>query len=283
MLTWVETAKGDTHGIIFDHLTAAQSILGHLLDLAGQLVSRGLADFLVEYYTYAATSSMLSVDPRYSEQLLLPSDIARKAQNLVDAQYVGDLCGCWLELLLFIPHIFELRRHVVLTYDVTQPIQLGADDIIKFSELHHRMSRFVPNFSLHSDTYQTCFFYQKAVILYHMTVLETGNQPLHGLHRDTIDATIADAMAHLELIPTTSRINTSLCWPLAVIGSCTNDALVQSSIRLRLQKMSETVSLGNIDKTLALLECLWCRPGPLRNPWTICEAMQEHDLWISFA
>ncbi|KAF2010900.1 hypothetical protein BU24DRAFT_454440 [Aaosphaeria arxii CBS 175.79] len=254
ILCFTETARGDTQGIIFDHLTAAQTTL-----------------------------SMISVNPLYSEQLLLSPDIAKEARALVESHYVGHLCGCWLELLLFIPQIFELRRKIVTTHDTTLPIQLGADEIIEFSEVYHRILRFIPDITSRSDTYQACFVFQKAVILYHLTVLENTVSPSTGAHRNLINDTIADSMGHLECISSSSRINTSLCWPLAVIGSCSDDEVTQSYIRTRLQIMSGVVGLGNIDKTLTLLEYMWCHPNLARSPWTICDAMQEAEMWFSFA
>lgn len=254
-----------------------------LLRNAGQLLNKTLEDFLVEYYTYTATLSMISVNPLYSEQLLLSPEIAQKAQNLVESQYVGHLCGCWLEILLLIPRIFELRRRIVTTYDLTEPIHLGTDDIISFSELHHHILCFVPNLAIQTDTYQAYFVFQKAVLLYHLTVLETASTYPYGAHRSLINDVIRDAIVHLDQIPPNSRINTSLCWPLAVIGSCSKDESVQSSIRTRLRIMLDTVALGNIDKTLTLLEHMWRNSTGIQNPWTICDEMQEHDLWISFA
>ena len=97
-------------GTIFDHLSAANSLLVKLLAQSDTAVPKELKNFVIEYYTYTATVSMISIDARLSGQLFLNFDLEQRARELLTTQYVGNLCGCWLELLLLIPCIFDLGR-----------------------------------------------------------------------------------------------------------------------------------------------------------------------------
>lgn len=246
-------------------------------------IMKALSNFLVEYYTYTATMSMISVDARYSEQLLLASDMEQNAQELVRSKYVGHLCGCWLELLLLIPRIFELGRRIRVATDASTSVALSADHVIAYSELHHNIVSFIPSAAVPAETSEAGHVYQKAVLLYLLTTMNSNGSSLDGRHGNAVSTAVADAMFHLSQINPTARVNTSLCWPLAVIGSCTEDASTQSMIRGRLHTMLRTITLGNIKVTLDLLEHIWTIPLVLRSPWTICTTMQEHELWISFA
>jgi hypothetical protein len=242
-----------------------------------------LIDFLVEYYTYTVATSMMSVDARYSAQSLCALDMERRAYKLVSSSYVGHLCGCWLELLLLIPRIFEFGRTALNGDDRIATDALGPDHVVRFSELHHQILSFVPSGPVHPETLEAGYVFQSAVLLYLLTVLEFTGTDMHGNYGHAVSTAVAKAMSHLARIDPTSRVNTSLCWPLVIIGSSTDSSDIQSDIRDRLQTMLMVIGLGNIRETLVLLEHIWTIPLEQRSPWTLCCTMQEYGLWISFA
>ncbi|THC91765.1 hypothetical protein EYZ11_008772 [Aspergillus tanneri] len=58
VMCFTETAKGDMNGTIFDHLSAANTLLTRLLSLSDAAVPKELKDFVIEYYTYTAASNV---------------------------------------------------------------------------------------------------------------------------------------------------------------------------------------------------------------------------------
>ncbi|KAL6361903.1 hypothetical protein LRP88_05383 [Fusarium phalaenopsidis] len=278
-----EVAKGDIHGTIFDHLTASKSLVSTLLT-GGQTEPYGdLPDFLIEYYMHMAATSMISIDPQYNSQSLLSPDIEFRARELVTRKYVGQLCGCWLELLILISQIFHLGQSMLAVVD-GQTVPPSPDSIVNFSFLQSQVMGFFPDPSVSPYSRLAGLVWKQAVLLYLWSVLGTPQpQANNSVHKALMDSAVAEAITLLDQFPASERINTSLCWPLAVIGCCTSDPIVQQVLRDRLQTMLDTIGLGNMRQTLVLLEHIWREPLEQVSPWTLCRAMREHQIWISFA
>ncbi|EEU46783.1 uncharacterized protein NECHADRAFT_103670 [Fusarium vanettenii 77-13-4] len=278
-----EVAKGDIHGTIFDHLTASKSLVSTLLT-GGQTEPYGdLPDFLIEYYMHMAATSMISIDPQYNSQSLLSPDIEFRARELVARKYVGQLCGCWLELLILISQIFHLGQSMLAVVD-GQTVPPSPDSIVNFAFLQSQVMGFFPDPSVSPYSRLAGLVWKQAVLLYLWSVLGTPQpQASNSVHKALMDSAVAEAITLLDQFPASERINTSLCWPLAVIGCCTSDPIVQQVLRDRLQTMLDTIGLGNMRQTLVLLEHIWQEPLDQVSPWTLCRAMREHQIWISFA
>ncbi|RAK96976.1 Zn(II)2Cys6 transcription factor [Aspergillus ibericus CBS 121593] len=281
VMCFTETAKGDMNGTIFDHLTAANSLLVRLLAQSDAAVPKDLKDFVIEYYTYTAAVSMISIDARVSAQLFLDFDLEQKARQLLQSEYVGNLCGCWMELLLMIPCIFDLGRQWMM-HD-GQSAMPTADDIAMFGSLQVQIMRWMPYASATPEVFLAGRIFQQAMLLYLYTSLGGFSRTDNGMYQGLIDTAITDAMSYLGQLSATARINSGLCWPIAVVGSCLSDAQHQDSLRQRLTTMVNTFGLGNMQRTLLLLEHMWQMPLDEAGPWNICRAMQRNQIWISFA
>ncbi|KAE8377370.1 fungal-specific transcription factor domain-containing protein [Aspergillus bertholletiae] len=281
VMCFTETAKGDMNGTIFDHLSAANSLLTRLLSLSDAAVPKDLKDFVIEYYTYTAAVSMISIDARVSHQLLLNFDLEQKARQLLELEYVGNLCGCWLELLLMIPCIFDLGRQWMMLDG--QPTMPTADDIAMFGSLQAQIMRWNPFSFVTPEVFLAGRVFQQAMLLYLYTCLGSFSRTEHGMHQGLINTAITEAMSYLNQLSATARINSGLCWPIAVVGSCLYDVEQQEQLRQRLATMVNTFGLGNMQRTLLLLENMWQMPLDEAGPWNICRAMQQHQIWISFA
>ena len=309
VMCFTETAKGDITGTIFDHLSAANSLLTRLLSLSDAAVPAELKAFVIEYYTYTAATSMISIDARLSAQLLLDFDLEQRARQLSDTQYVGNLCGCWMELLLLIPCIFDLGRQWMRSdaddnnndannndnsssssSDTNNRLP-SADDIAMYGSLQAQLTRWTPYTSVSHEVMLAGRIFQQAMLLYLYTALTPFSRRdstptttgLVGMHRAQIDAAVLDALAYLSQLDATARINSGLCWPIVVVGSCLADRAHQDSLRRRLVAMVERFGLGNMQRTLLLLEHMWRVPPDQAGPWNICRAMERTQIWISFA
>ncbi|PYH91985.1 hypothetical protein BO71DRAFT_400908 [Aspergillus ellipticus CBS 707.79] len=281
VMCFTETAKGDMNGTIFDHLTAANSLLIRLLAQSDTAVPKDLKDFVIEYYTYTAAVSMISIDARVSTQLLLDFELEQRARQLLQSEYVGNLCGCWLELLLLIPCIFDLGRQWLMHDD--QPTMPTADDIAMFGSLQVQILRWAPYASVPPEVFLAGQIFQQAMLLYLYTSLGGFSRTENGMYQGLIETAITDGMSYLGQLSATARINSGLCWPIAVVGSCLSNPGHQESLRRRLTTMVNTFGLGNMQRTLLLLENMWEMPLDEAGPWNICRAMQRNQIWISFA
>ncbi|KXH26729.1 hypothetical protein CSIM01_12426 [Colletotrichum simmondsii] len=302
ILCFIETAKGDINGAVFDHLMAARPLLLPSLTLDSQL-PKGLKDFLTEYYVYTATLSMISIDARVSDQLFLIDDLIPLARDLVATSYIGSMCGCWLDLLLLIPSIFELARRLSSHAEDTD-WRPSANDFFIFAQLQRQIQDWTPNLAASSDVVVLAgYIYQKAILLYLYTALyplpRDDDNDLHNENNEYGDSisvkvtqgVLSEALASLAQLPPSAQINTSLCWPIAVIGSCVVDQEQRSFLRERLDHTFSAIGLGNIRQTSMLLQHMWEeRDGAEAvggtvdsGPWSICRVMNERQLWISFA
>ncbi|OAA64735.1 C6 transcription factor [Niveomyces insectorum RCEF 264] len=294
IMCFVETAKGDRNGTVFDHLMAAQWLLQAFL-AQKSIVPKGLRDFLIEYYVYTSTLSMVSIDCRVSPQCLLGDDLAAHGRALAQAGYLGSLCGCWLELLLVIPAIFNIGRRFLSAEAEADPLAqpATADDFALFAQVHHQIQSWAPDASVRPDVALAGRLFQQAMVVYLYTALNsltttttattntTNNNEGSPHHTLVVQTAVAEALSYLAQIPPAARINTSLCWPIAVVGSCAVREEQRSFIRTRLDVMFKAIGLGNISQTAMLLDRVWESPPP--GPWNICRVMQEHQIWISFA
>lgn len=243
-------------------------------------IPHDLKDFIVEYYVYTASISMISMDPASGSTPFLSSELERQGERLVETGYVGQLCGGWLELLLLLPQVFRFGQQ--LRDPDTEPKPPTNDDFLVFSTLQVRILSFQPSSLLGSDVALCGEIFKQAIHLYLLTSL-TGNQEVGGpLHR-TVENSIDQAFEYLRQLPATSRINTSLCWALGVIGSCVADEDRRSELRARLDIMFLMIGLGNIRATSTLLEHIWALPSGQQSPWTIWRVMRDNQVWISFA
>lgn len=266
------------NGTIFDHLSAANSLLTRLLSMSNAAVPKDLKDFVIEYYTYTAAVSMISIDARVSPQLLLNYDLEDRARELLQAEYVGNLAGCWLELLLLIPCIFDLGRQWLMPDHAP-----SADDIAMFGSLQAQILRWTPYAFVPPEVFLAGRIFQQAILLYLYTALAPFPRAPQGMYTGLVEGAISDAMTGLSQLSATVRINSGLCWPIAVVGSCLSDPAQQGALRERLTTMVSTFGLGNMQRTLLLLEHMWRMPVEETGPWNICRAMEQNQIWISFA
>lgn len=236
---------------------------------------------MIEYYAYTATVSMISIDARLSGQLFLNFDLEQRARQLLSTQYVGNLCGCWLELLLLIPCIFDLGRQWMM--ENAQTVIPTADEIAMFASIQAQILRWSPYAHVIPEVYLAGLIFQQAMLIYLYTSLGSYQYAPDGMYKGLIETALTEAMSYLDDLSPQARINSGLCWPIAVVGSCLSTSEHQERLRTRLSAMSAHFGLGNMHRTLSLLEAMWQLPPSETGPWNICRTMQQKQIWISFA
>lgn len=283
ILCFTETARGDAHGAVFDHLIAADSLILSGLSSASSGATTGLRNFMLEYYIYATTTSMISVDVRFGEPRVLKPELVTLAEELVSNGYSGHLCGCWLQLLLLIPQIYEIGRRASSVRSNEDYIFPTADDLVDVSMLYSQILSYSPPPTAGDDVAAAGLLYQQALIIYLWTTVDALSTRRDGVYRSLIDGAVAAAVLFLEQIPINSKVHAGLCWPIAVLGSMAYDEHIRATIYSRLEVMSQTIRLGNIGQTLSLLTNIWNDDTVHCTPWTLAQHMEHQGTWISFA
>jgi hypothetical protein len=125
--------------------------------------------------------------------------------------------------------------------------------------------------------------FQQAVLIYLYTSLGGYTYASDGMYKGLIQTAVTEALSYLVEISPQARINSGLCWPIAVVGSCLEKPEQQERLRVRLTAMAAHFGLGNMQRTLLLLEAMWELPPADAGPWNICRTMQSKQIWISFA
>ncbi|CAG8377696.1 unnamed protein product [Penicillium salamii] len=277
IICFTETARGDVTGSIFYHLQATSSLLPNALIKLKGVLPKDLRNFLVEYYIYTATLSLISMDGELMPLLKVCSGLLDEGQQLVESGYVGNLCGCWLELLLLIPRVFHLGYE---WRKKTSP-EAMAERVTTFALIQLQLARWEPSVDVPHDVALVGNVFKQALMVYLYGILGEPTLDESSIHAISMQEAVMQAMHYLEELPPSNQINTSLCWPLAVIGASVIYPEQQECIRRRLDVMAERIGLGNIHKTRDLLEYMWSQER--RGPWEIPEAMQAAQIWISFA
>jgi hypothetical protein len=217
------------------------------------------------------------LDAQSSPQILLCPSILAEGQQLAQSGYVGSLCGCWLQILLFIPQIFNLGQQW-MAEDSPGTV---ADMVTTFALIQSQISSWEPSGSIFADVTLVGRIFREAMSLYLYTLLGGPHSDGCSIHATTIQAAVTKAVSYLEELQPTRQINTSLCWPIAIVGSCVIWPHQRNKIRNRLLAMAQAIGLGNIAKTSELLEYMWSEGA--MGPWEIAKAMQASEIWISFA
>ena len=227
--------------------------------------------------------SMISKDPRTSAEPPLSPNIDAMAKSLLEKSYIGQLCGCWLEVLVLIPQVFQLGQSMLLDQGEIV-VTTSPDNIITFGLLQSQILAFVPPLAASTNSQLAGLVFKQAALLYLWSIFGTPHQKeQYTMHVELMQSAVLEAISMLSQLPASDRLNTSLCWPLTVIGCCTTDPDSQQVLRSRLQAMIDTIGLGNMRETLVLLEHVWEQPVEDISPWSLRRVMERHQIWISFA
>ncbi|CAG7933617.1 unnamed protein product [Penicillium olsonii] len=275
VMCFTETTRGDTTGVIFNHITAANALLPNALFAMAPPLPEDLQKFLVGYYIYTACCSMISIDAHGSQEITLDTQLVQMAESMARCGYVGSVCGCWLDLLLMIPAVFDIGRSRLQQHTTAKFVRT------EFSLIEYQIIHWKPTQTAAPDMALAGHVFQQAMLVYLYTAVEEFPAGPNGLYRENIDLAVGRAIQCLGQIDPASPVNTSLCWPIAVGGSCAGDPGDQHTLRVKLDNMAQTIGIGNMIKTRELLQYVWSRrpTGQLG----LSEAMGHSRIFISFA
>lgn len=269
-------------GTSVDHLFAAKSLIHDLLGRPNRRLPISLKAFLVECYTYVGSLSILSTDRTAAKQSYITPEVVRAVEELIEAEYIGNLTGCWLGLLLIIPRIFDFGH--LFAIDIAEHGRPSIDLMMEFAKLHTEIIQWRPYPSAQPDVRLAGYIYRQAVLMYlYTSVADLDEQSDSSSLDSKMKSCVDEGLSLLSELSPTGRINTSLCWPTTVLGSCLDDPEQQDFVRQRLELCRRTFGFENITLCLSILELTWSIPLCERGPWKVCTVMTSNDLCITFA
>lgn len=183
------------------------------------------------------------MDELSPESLFYPG-IMEEGQKLVESGYIGNLCGCWLSLLLLIPQIF----HLGYDWRAQAALPATAEQVMRFAFIQSQILQWEPSSHAPSDVALVGKIFKQSLLVYLYGILDEPTLNEGDIHATSIQEAVGQAMLYLEQLPPSTQINTSLCWPLAVIGTCVLCPQQQQSIRTRLSIMAEKIGWGTFPK-----------------------------------
>ena len=238
-----------------------------------------------ECYAYLLVLSCISFPTMLDENLIRDSNFIFDFLSDLSYQSKGALFGCAEELYRQVPRA-TLASIQVKIADFDSPSDPGKQ-LDQIATMYQEVSSWTPK----SDdaTFKTAGkIFQRALL----TLLSAASQELQafGDDRDLAFANIevlpvkdliSQAIVLLDEMPVRSAIATTLCWPLAVLGSYATLRSHRVTIQSFLVDMETVFSFRNMGQTRSLLETIWNKHSTVpTSTLTLSEAMAENG-WES--
>ncbi|KAH6974298.1 fungal-specific transcription factor domain-containing protein [Ilyonectria sp. MPI-CAGE-AT-0026] len=272
LLCIVETFRADSGAFALHHLRAASVLLKKVLKLPDSQLGEATRAFLVERYAYTMTLAHITMGSESDEWVVDDSAL------LFPAIPTSPSSGCVHELFQLIPKVSIVARQWIAE---SQSGVVSDDTIIEHERLQFVVSSWLPG----SDDEIHCLcgrLYQQALMVYLAASSASEMETYSGYSVQVQDA-FGNFIPLLESIPPDSPISTTLCWPLAIFGSCARTMEHRRAISGRLDVLSNVYSAQSVRDTKKLLEKLWLENDPkLANPLSLERMMKEEGTTVLF-
>lgn len=185
--------------------------------------------------------------------------------------------GCVHELFQLIPRVSILARQLAME------TQLGVVSDCVLSE-YMALRAIVSSWQPDSDDeiHSLCGrLYQQALLVYLASSAQIQGEAAPAGYSEEVQDAFETFIPFLESVPPEASISTTLCWPLAIFGSCAQTDEHRAAIAHRLDVLSDVYSAPSVRDTKSLLEKLWCGPH-MANPSCLERVMKEEDMAVLF-
>ena len=231
---------------------------------------------LVDIYTYIIITCNITFGIKTDNW------VSDDAELLLPLVRTSKMCSCAPELFRLIPLVSTLSQRMA-----SERESLGfcswktiSSVLSTRSTLHHWSSM-----SSDSETVACSRIYQQALIVYLEMTLSNNN------HNEKI-VSILDSVGTvhkafdtvfviLDQVPVTSPISTTICWALAILGSCAKDSQHQNMIKRRLLEIASHSGVKHMRETAFFLEKLWSKNGAT-DPLSLAQLMKEFRVEVYF-
>ncbi|KAL6871589.1 hypothetical protein HDV57DRAFT_316556 [Trichoderma longibrachiatum] len=284
VISLTERARLDKRGQAHNYPTAAKGILKTLLTLPHGEMCKQVPPVLLEYYMHAACFACVAADVTKAESVPFMSEALRDTvDDMVEAKYIGKLCGSWLQIMVVVQSIFELGMRMRPFADDASDDPTGGpstgympNHFVTFGQIQERLFRFKPNKDPLCENVEAATFFRDATMLYLWSLLEWPHASTPpGSYSNYMESSYKDALLQLSRISEIASINKALCWPLLIVGCFAKTAKVKGIITSRLLSIAGRFKVGNALETLFLLQHVWSLPFARRNPWMVHKSIRH--------
>ncbi|KAH7140271.1 fungal-specific transcription factor domain-containing protein [Dactylonectria estremocensis] len=272
LLCIVETFRADSGAFALHHLRAASVLLKKMLQLPNSKLDEGTRAFVLERYAYTMTLAHITMGPESDGWVI--DDLALVFPTIQNSPS----SGCVHELFQQIPSVSIMARQWAAE---TRSGNVSDDTIIEYESLHFSISSWLPDSE--DEIYRLCgLLYQQALLVY-LAASSTSEMDAPLGYSTQVQEAFDHFIPLLESIPPDSSISTTLCWPLAIFGSCARTVEHRRVISQRLDVLSSVYSAQSVRDAKLLLEKLWQEEEPhLASPLSLERIMKEQKMTVLF-
>lgn len=277
-----QITRGNHNGCAFHHVKAARQLLFRALELPSSKLDNEIRAFVIEHFIYVAVLSNISLGAESDNWILEDVRLLIPMVLRSPGKATGMFCGAAHELFQLIPQVTIFSRKVVEEQDATGFASWAS--INAYVTLRSSITAWC------SDTDNENFdisgkIYQQALLLYlELSMTRSGGAgSLESTAATSVKEAMETATELIECLPLDCDIATTLCWPIAVIGSCATQAKHQCVISQRLKLMHCMLGFNNLESTRQLLDVLWSdKELGVVGPWSIEPQMRKQGAIIAF-
>ncbi|KAF5495274.1 hypothetical protein CGCS363_v009056 [Colletotrichum siamense] len=251
ILCAIETFRLNTGAQALSHLKAVRVLLHEASSLSNSQLGPDTRAFLRERYAYIMTLAHISMGQE--SDLWVQEDIAQLFPTSKAEPESHFKSGCVHELFGLVPMVSVVARR---TRDELRRGTGLVEATIECWRLRSIISSWQPRSD--DEVYRLCgLLYQQTLLVYLESALET--------------------------VPVDSPISTSMCWPLAIFGSCARSVGHQNAISSRLEELSLTYATQSVRDTRRLLEMIWESKNPdMASPLCFADFMKKEGKTVLF-
>lgn len=264
-------------GNVLQHLKGSRQLLRLALQHSDHDQDGALGSLVVELYIYIAMVVTVSAASIIENETL--EDVATFSPYLPKSAVCGVLRGSAIELFLLIPQVSVLGSYGYRQKRSQMPT--SWEMVSTYLNTRSFISRWEPPADAESDAALCGKIYQQALLVFLET---TYNKSELRTTRHPCVASAFDALKPLlSSLSVSSPSNTTICWPLVILGICARLPEEQQMIRQRLSNIYETQRLLNVQQAIELLQVVWSK-SQYENacPGDLEVIMQEEKMRIFF-
>jgi hypothetical protein len=227
--------------------------------------------FLIERYMYTMTLGHITMGSESDEWVL--NDAATLSPMIQTQPGSGGVH----ELFMLIPIVSVTARQLATEQSHGRVSENTLSD-------HRRLFLSIQSWQPYSDDaiHNLCGkLYQQALLVYLASTDDTKTEE-SSIYSSHVQEAFDTFISILEPIPPESTISTTLCWPLAIFGSCARSTEHRRFIRERLDLLSRVYSAQSVRDTKILLEKMWEENSGMASPLSFEYMMKREGTTVLF-
>lgn len=261
---------------------AAKHLLHTYLQQPSSKLSPDVRGFAAEFYTYQAVLADITIDTASTQEIFIGSDMnILFSYDILKHRGSGMLYGCAQPLFELIPQISELSRRRMK--DERDYGRCSVENLNTYFLLRDKVEQYAVPTENTEVSFVICgLLYQQAILVYLETSIRKFELISPG-HSEFIENALNKFVNLLNSLPTASPICTTLCWPIMVLGSWATTNHHRTTIRRRLEAMSDSLGMACFRQSQNLLDTIWTCESLYADSDGIQMVMRSNNFKMLFA